>query len=144
MFVRAISLTSCFVHRGICACVNTLVVRTHLSRGRKGLDPTRATAVTSASALLKALRTRDSRKPFAPSGLWLAPASGVNPIPVPMAASALTAHLGYDGNPDLIPDAAAMAVGAGLLVDCPHALTFDYRVEIFRQLVRDDRERAGE
>ena len=135
---------SCFVYRGICACVNTLVVRTHLSRGRKGLDSTRAMAVTSASALLKALRTRDSRKPFAPPGLWLAPASGVNPIPVPMAASALTAHLGYDGNPDLIPDAAAMAVGAGLLVDCPHALTFDYRVEIFRQLVRDDRERAGE
>ena len=34
-------------------------------------------------------------------------------------------------------------MGAGLLVDCPHALTFDYRVEVFRQLVRDDRARAG-
>jgi len=42
---------------------------------------------------------------------------------------------------DHSPD--AYRVGAGLLVDCPHALTFDYRVEVFRQLVRDDRARAG-
>ena len=34
-------------------------------------------------------------------------------------------------------------MGAGLLVDCPHALAFDYRVKVFRQLVRDDRARAG-
>ena len=49
-----------------------------------------------------------------------------------------------DSTPGDSPDAAAASrVGAGLLVDCPHALTFDYRVEVFRQLVRDDRARAG-
>jgi len=143
--------------RGIAACVNTLVVRTHLPGGKnaKGknngiaaLDPERRTAVRAAVALLKALQTRDARRAFAPPGLWLAPACGSKPAPVAASASALAAHLGVtsgDSTPgDSSPDAAAASsVGAGLLVDCPHALTFDYRVEVFRQLVRDDRARAG-
>ena len=40
-------------------------------------------------------------------------------------------------------DEAASAVGAGLLVDCPHALPFEYRVRIFRELVKEDRRAAG-
>lgn len=115
--------------------------------------------------LLRALQTRDSRRPFAPPELWLAPAAAaLAVIPVAAAASALTAHLadapgnkgngnggrntvdGYGAPPpssSSFSDEAAVAVGAGLLVHCPHALPFDYRVKIFRQLVQDDRLRAG-
>jgi hypothetical protein len=128
----------------------------------------------AAVRLLRALQTRDSRRPFTPAGLWLAPAAAARPIPVAAAASTLTAHLGIaspapgggrsgngmdastsrggassssagvttSGNAT-VHDEAAAAVGAGLLVDCPHALPFDYRVKIFRQLVQDDRLHAG-
>ena len=134
--------------RGIAACVNTLVVRTHLGdKNAAAPDPERTTAVRAAVALLRALQTRDARRAFAPPGLWLAPAVGSKPAPVAAAASSLAAHLGVtsgDSTPGDSPDAtAASRVGAGLLVDCPHALAFDYRVEVFRQLVRDDRARAG-
>jgi hypothetical protein len=102
----------------------------------------------AAVRLLRALQTRDSRRSFTPPGLWLAPAASARPIAVAAAASALTAHLGHapkesNGDVNAEQDAAAAAVGAGLLVDCPHALPFDYRVQIFRQLVQDDRARAG-
>ena len=83
--------------RGIAACVNTLVVRTHLgsfedkkkNNRKQPPDPERRTAVRAAVALLKALQTRDARRAFAPPGLWLAPAVPGRPAPVAAAASSL-------------------------------------------------------
>lgn len=138
--------------RGIAVAVNTLVVRSHLSRG-SGFGQMRggsARLMEAAARLLRGLQTRDSRRPFAPPGLWLAPAAAAaRPISVAAAAAALTVHLGLAtpaGDPSTgkaAEDSAAAEVGAGLLVDCPHALPFHYRVQIFRQLVHDDRLRAG-
>ena len=94
--------------RGIAVAVNTIVVRTHLTPGgnafltlrRAGSGAEaedareRARLMRGASALSKALRTRDSRRKFAPVGLWLAPAADAAArIPVAAAASALAAHL---------------------------------------------------
>lgn len=143
-------------NRAVAACVNTLVVRTHLARrssvaarvffagedGRARRQLTRACA-----SLLRALRARDERRAFAPPGLWLAPASNAPLISPARAAAALAARLadgaraGFevqdpDADLDSDPDAA-------LLAECPHAFPFEHRARVFRQLVRDDRASAG-
>ena len=172
--VRAFTLGE---HRAIAACVNTLVVRTHLTRdsgvtARGGASSSSSSSSSSrcfssesrrarrrltraCAGLLRALRARDERRAFAPPGLWLAPASNAPLISPAHAAAALAAHLADETRAGTGAGAgdgdgavrfvrrAAYDSDAALLVDCPHAIPFDHRVRVFRQLVRDDRARAG-
>jgi ubiquitin-protein ligase E3 B len=176
--VRAFTLGE---HRAIAACVNTLVVRTHLTRdsgitARGGASSSSSSSSSSrcsssesrrarrrltraCAGLLRALRARDERRAFAPPGLWLAPASNAPLFSPAHAAAALAAHLADETRAGTGSGTGAVLSSGGehasrsvdravdsdaaLLVDCPHAIPFDHRVRVFRQLVRDDRARAG-
>ena len=129
-------------------------------------DPSRVSPIDagvrgSSPSASRARRTTRVRAP----GLWLAPASNAPLISPAHAAAALAAHLADEtragtGTGDgtgagavlsssrrevasRSVDRAADDSDAALLVDCPHAIPFDHRVRVFRQLVRDDRARAG-
>jgi hypothetical protein len=85
--------------------------------------------------------TRDERRRFAPDGLWLAPAkkdARVSSVLKPEAAAAALFGASEEKN------ASENGEGfAAFLKDCPHALPFETRVEIFRALVALDRARLG-
>ena len=126
--------------------------------------------VTAACAsLLRALVTRDERRSFAPDGLWLAPAREETlrrdvrssreiapPLSPAAAASALlgmsSEELSSGSITSASEDGASVTTRravlqergfAAFLRDCPHALAFETRTEIFRALVVADRARLG-
>lgn len=139
----------------VAAFANTLVVRERLRliTGTKENDVEknasfvdRAACVDACASLLQSLVTRDERRRFAPDGLWLAPARALlsgsvsffpSVLP-PEAAAAALFGASDDGTSGKKNDGFA-----AFLQDCPHALPFETRVEIFRALVALDRARLG-
>ena len=158
--------------RAVAAAANTLVARERLRRV-PSCDPLASSAshdialdrywVTAACAsLLRALVTRDERRSFAPDGLWLAPAreetlrrdvrSSREIAPPLSPAAAASALLGMSSELELSSESITSASEespsadrgfAAFLRDCPHALAFETRTEIFRALVVADRARLG-
>ena len=117
--------------RAIAVAVNTLIVRSHASNQVHLITEDMKRSINAASELLHALTTRDARRAFAPKELWLAPNS--MELEPAVAASALQSQI----------DGGAPTQITGLLNDCPHALSFDERVKIFRELIKADRLKAG-
>ena len=118
--------------RAIAVSVNTLCVRSHLSPKSHEITIEMRRTLSAASKLLHALTTRDARRSFAPQGMWLAP----NTIKLQPTVAASTFQ-SYIENPSNFTQI------TGLLDDCPHAIAFDDRVHIFRELIKADRNKAG-
>jgi hypothetical protein len=117
------------------------------------------------ASLLRALVTRDERRSFVPDGMWTAPASEealrrdvrssreiAPPLPPAAAASALLGMSSESSSESITSaseDGASVTTRradrgfAAFLRDCPHALAFETRREIFRALVVADRARLG-
>ena len=163
--------------RAVAAAANTLVARERLRRvpssvvdegdasaTAKHLARDRRAVVAACASLLRALVTRDERRPFAPDGMWLAPLlRGAGHVPFPSdelapplpPAAAASALLGAArgiargteiGRAEAEAEAATTDTETGFVAfmrDCPHALPFETRVEIFRNLVVADRARLG-
>lgn len=154
--------------KAVAAFANTLVVRERLrliTRTKEddldAVDVDRDACADACASLLRTLVTRDERRRFAPDGLWLAPAkkdarvsSGTHTEP--RSSHAREKRIVFPSA--LKPEAAAAALFgaseeknasengdgfAAFLKDCPHALPFETRVEIFRALVALDRARLG-
>jgi hypothetical protein len=132
--------------KAVAAFVNTLVVRERLrlitrttTNDVKNDAVDRDKCADACASLLRALVTRDERRRFAPDGLWLAPAKArISSVLKPEAAAAALFGASEEKN------ASENGEGfAAFLKDCPHALPFETRVEIFRALVALDRARLG-
>ena len=132
--------------KAVAAFANTLVVRERLrliTRTKEddvdAVNVDRDKCADACASLLRALVTRDERRRFAPDGLWLAPAKArVSSVLKPEAAAAALFGASEEKN------ASGNGEGfAAFLKDCPHALPFETRVEIFRALVALDRARLG-
>ena len=117
--------------RAIAVAVNTLTVRSHASDRTHAMTSDMRRVLDAASALLHALTTRDARRSFAPQGMWLAP--NTIKLEPSVAASAFQTFIEQGQGTQI----------TGLLVDCPHAISFDDRVKIFRELIKADRLKAG-
>ena len=156
--------------RAVAAAANTLVARERLRRvpscdhlassASHDLALDRRGVAAACASLLRALVTRDERRSFAPDGMWLAPASEealrrdvrssreiAPPLPPAAAASALlgmsSSELSASEDGASVTTRRADRGFAAFLRDCPHALAFETRREIFRALVVADRARLG-
>jgi len=116
--------------RAIVVSVNTLVVRTHAVHKSGLVEDWMIRLIKSASMLLRALVTRDSRRTFCSQVVWTAPNSEQN-NPEVMAAR-FQRHI----------DGGEHTFSAGLLQDAPSSLSFASRVKIFRELIIQDRDKA--
>ena len=154
--------------KAVAAFANTLVVRERLrliTRTKEddvdAVNVDRDKCADACASLLRALVTRDERRRFAPDGLWLAPAKKEARVSSGTHTEARSLHARESRivfPSALKPEAAAAALFgaseeknasgngegfAAFLKDCPHALPFETRVEIFRALVALDRARLG-
>ena len=152
--------------RAVAAAANTLVARERLRRvpscdhlassASHDLALDRRGVAAACASLLRALVTRDERRSFAPEGMWLAPASEealrrdvrssreiAPPLPPAAAASALLGMSSEVSFEESVTARRADRGFAAFLRDCPHALAFETRREIFRALVVADRARLG-
>lgn len=117
--------------RAIAVAVNTLIVRSHVSDRTHAITSDMRRVLDAASTLLHALTTRDARRTFTSQGLWLAP--NTMKLEPSVAASSFQTFIEQGQGTQI----------TGLLVDCPHTISFDERVKIFRELIKADRLKAG-
>jgi hypothetical protein len=117
--------------RAIAIAVNTVVVRSYVSNQVHLITEEMRRTVENAANLLHALTTRDARRKFCPDGMWLAP-NDLDLVPE-VAASALRTYIQSNVSTQI----------SELLVSCPHSVSFDERVRIFRELIRADRAKSG-